>query len=215
MTIFANAKTVAQPKTSKKKEKPTFEIKGLFRLAFIDSTIKTLEGLKVSADLTVKSAMMNKFISLGKEIGRRPDNFSGKEKNATASCQLKLRSRPLAEEEIAYLLENNIPVEDVSIPAMYVINPEYFNNQELLEKVSKALSKIKDLPEDFIQVIPAKDQFKANEETLDAIFAAKVSDGEMETMIKMVTTIAVAPKLTMTEDELKNDIVGKITAYEI
>lgn len=174
--MFKQAKEAAPKatKVSKKKQKVEKDIDGLEGLAAVNALIKTLETVKESLDSQVKEQMVDHFITEGNAIGRRPENFNGKEGAASGSLQLKVRSSrsKLSEDEQQRLDAANIPYETVTkVEETFIINPAYAQDEELLEKVGGVLEGIEGIPADFIQHQAGVETTVANEDSLNAVFA--------------------------------------------
>lgn len=178
MNVFAKAQPAAAPAAKKpgKVEKPTIKITGLEELAAIDAVMKSLKALRETVEVDVKRAQREHFITEGMKIGRRPENFKASEGIATASCELRARgsNSPLSDDEQAALKPYGIPTETVeSVKETYIINPAYFNDGDLLQRIGAAIGKVKGVPEDFIQKQEAVSKVIVSEGALDKLFAIK------------------------------------------
>lgn len=168
--LFAKAKAAPAVKASKKSNKAEKPISGMEGFAVVVSLMKNLEGIKATMEGEIKSEMRGIFVVDGE--GQRPESFRGVEGSAEASCELRKRTAmsALSQTEIDALTADGIPVgKSESIPERFIINPAYANNQELLAKVSAALSKITELPDDFIQVQAEVSKVIVTDETLEAV----------------------------------------------
>jgi hypothetical protein len=194
MSLFSNAKKVpVQAKvSSKSEEKAKIALTGLENYAAIDTVIKGFKSLFETVGSSVKDDMNSIFVGIGKQLKGRPDNFRGIDGKASASCEIRNRasSSPLSPEETKQLKKNGIPFEVVEVkPAAYIINPAYFNDSALLEKVSKALEKVKDLPSDFILKQERETKNIVTDETVDKVF----EKGLAELLLPVVTVPAIKP----------------------
>jgi hypothetical protein len=201
MNLFQTAQVVDTKKASKKKsDKVEVNMQGLEDYATVVSLMKNLEGIKSTLEGEIKSEMKSYFTK--NNNGSRPENFRGIEGNASASCEMRKRTATsaLSETEISDLTADNIPVEKaVSTPERFVINPDFMNDQALLEKVSKALLSIKGLPENFIMMQPEVSKTVVSDETLDMI----CQKGLLSKYFDAVTTMAIKPKLDKEMDIAK------------
>jgi len=202
--MFSNAKVIeAKPTAKKKAEKREVVIDGMEQLASLDALIKTLQGMKAIAEEDVKSQMSDEFRRLGAATKTRPDSFRGIEGDASASCELRIRSSAskLSDEEIELLSTHNIPVEEVvDTIETYVINPEYLADAALMGKVEVALKKVKDIPEDFIMLQKGKKKTVVASTALDVLFSTKKGD-DLAALMPMLSVLAVKP--TLKNDDIK------------
>jgi hypothetical protein len=199
MSIFSNAKKIeSQPKTSAKKDdKAKIALTGLENYAAIDTVLKGFKAIMETVGESVKGDMNSIFVGIGKQLKARPDNFRGIDGKASASCELRNRasSSPLSPEEVELLSKNEIPVGSiVTKEAAYIINPTYFNDSALLEKVSKALEKVAGLPADFILVQEKEEKKVVTDETVSKVFEKGLS----ELLLPIVTVPAIKPTYTGT-----------------
>ena len=199
---FSTAKVAPSTASEAKKDKKTrVEIKALENLAVVHGLMKSLRTMEATLMAEVKDGVQKEyFITTGAKTHRRPDNFIGFEGIGSASCELRARSSAsgLSETEQALCVEYGIPTETVSDTIeTYIINPTYFNDSAMLEKVGAALSKVKGLPEDFIQKQEAKSKVVIAENGLDVLFTK--SEDTIRTMLGVVGTLAI--KLTVSNME--------------
>lgn len=195
MGMFATAKTVKTATKAKKPTKASIEITGIEALSAIDHAIKALTALKETYEADVKSEVSTHFVKAGIEAGKRPANFTGTEGKATASCELRKRSSRsgLAEGEIEMLEAAGIATEIAEdVVDTFVINPAYAGDQDLLAKIEKKLSQIKDLPEDFILRQEGVSRRVVSEAALDQIFT--LDEETVAALLPVVGTIALKPK---------------------
>lgn len=201
--MFATAKEApSSPKGKGKKEKLKVAIKGLEDLATIKYAMDALKGLYETVDADVRNQVKAWFIKTGGESKSQPENPEGDEGNGRASLQLRKRSSRsvLTDTEIALAKEFGLPLEtQTDVAETFIINPEYANDQALLEKVSKALAKVPGLPEDFILKQTGKTTTVFADNAITALFATGDMD-KITAAIGMVGTFAVGPKV---KDQLK------------
>lgn len=194
MSMFKNAKTIeAKTSTAKKRsDKEEIHVAGLEDLAVVDTVVKTFTAIQKTLATEVKDEMTNIFVGMGKQLKKRPANFRGIDGESSASCELRVRSSrsALTAEETEMLDDLGVPYETVvEKEDAYVINPAYFDDQEMLEKVSSALESL-GLPEDFILRQEKVEKKVVTEETVEAVFAKGVADS----LLDIVGTLAIKPK---------------------
>ncbi len=199
--VFATAKVI-EPKApkAKKDDKIEHQIKGLEDYAIVSNLVKNLTTIQKTLGESVKIEM-RKIFTKGKS---RPDNFRGIDGKAKASCEMRKRSSasPLTDDEVADLERHNLPYDTLEAdPERFVINPEYMQDQDLLEKVSAALSKVKGLPEDFIMLQKGSVKRVVSDQTIVKIFEC----GLAESFIDTVGVLAIKP--SMEADDIDSAIV--------
>lgn len=192
VNFFETAKVIPAPKTkAKKDDREVVQIDGLEDVAALDALIKSLTALKDSLRGPVDAQMRERFIE-GSE------NFFAFEGQAEASAELRKRSvaSVLTAEEVEMLEKEEIPVEKIEKTAeRFVINPAYMNDQELLGKVSAAMSKVKGMPIDFIQKQAGLTVSVVGDDT----FKEAMATPELaEKFIDVVGVLALKPKLNDT-----------------
>jgi hypothetical protein len=198
MTLFAKAKKTAPATAAKGKKdaRQEININGLGDYAIVDAVVKGFTALQKTLAESVKDEMSDVFATQGEAIGKRPDNFKGIDNDntqASASCELRCRSSAsaLSDEEAEKLTELGIPFSEVVTQEdCFIINPAYFSDQAMLEKVSKALEKVKDLPEDFIMHQTKVSKKVVTEESMEAVF----KKGLAASLLSIVGTLAIKPK---------------------
>ena len=188
--LFAKAKTIAKPVTAKaKQDKQEINIANLQKLCEIKALMQTLEGACKSLESEVKAAGFAEFLAM--ETQGRPESFRGTDGMASASVEMRKRgtNSALNEDECKLLREHGIePFAQVVTNQLFAINPKYAEDESLLAKVEKALSKI--VPEDFIVQQEGVKKFVVTDEMLDLAF--KKRD---ESVLTITTTMALKPKL--------------------
>lgn len=192
--IFSNAKKVAPTASaSKAKDKTEVEIEGLEALASISAAIKALEALKETYEANVKEQVIDRFADTGMAFAKagapkKPDSFRGVEGDVSASCELRKRSvaSALNDAEIDLCNRFSIPVaKRVKTVGCFVINPAYKDNQDVLANVSKALSKVKDLPADFIM----EQEEVSSTVVADNAFEVVFTKGDKEVVKQLLTVV--------------------------
>lgn len=207
MNVFDRAKSKAPAQTApskKKDEKAKVTIVGLLSFSALSIVHKSLGAIKNTQEADVKKRLISWFVTEGMRLKARPDNIEVVEGIASASGELKCRAsnQPFSDDEKALLEKHKIPFETADkVVETFVINPAYIADQAMLEKVSKALSKIKDLPEDFIQHQSHKVSI-ATPKSIDAVFALDNVETVME-LLPVVTTLAVGKATLATKEPNK------------
>lgn len=194
--IFDKAKTISSGKTTKKSTKQEIGIDGLKEYASICTIEKTLKTIKETSRVAVDDSMMKHFVDVAIDTKRRPENFVGKDGNATASCELRIRSSAsgLNDMELEVLAKHNIKTKVIEDKVeTFVINPEYLKDQVILEKISKLLSKDKSLPEDLFLKQESNKKIVVDDEAFADVFT-KPRD-VLNEVLPIVATLAVKPKL--------------------
>ncbi len=209
MSIFTKAKVIENPAPAKGKpdNKQKIAVEGLRKLAVVDNVVKAFTALQATLAQTCKEDITNTFIGIGKQTMRRPENFRGTDgEGVTASCELRVRGgqSPVNDEEAAILTAAGIPLKEVVIKEdAYIINPEYFNDQALLEKVSEVLSKVKGLPDNFILRQQKLVKKVADDDTVNAVF----EKGLAASLLPLVATMAIKPVFEGTLDEALAEVM--------
>jgi len=200
MNMFEKAKKVQTPKAEPKgkgKKKHEVEIAQLELFASVRAVQKALDGLVEGIEEEIKDDVAGEFITLGLREGKRPENFRGLDGFASASCELRKRSSRsnLSTEELKLLVDNGISYETVhDTEETFKINPAYFNDSKLLEKVAKALESVDGLPSDFIVHEEGKTRHTVAEQSLDQVFQVQNAKIAAQ-LLNVVGTLALKPKL--------------------
>ena len=220
MGMFKNAATISGStgKASKSAPRKELPIEGLSDLAAINAMMTALEGLKASIETSVKAQAFNSFMSLT-GVGVKPDSFTGIEKNATGSMELRKRgtNSALSTDEAAVLVSHGItPFKEVIAPELFGINPKYAGDEEIMLKVEQALSEVDDLPEDFIVKQEEKSKLVVSEANMTEAFAAKnkLSAEAYEALVRIVTTQAVKPKTSDSFEAIADRVKAMMTKDE-
>ncbi len=210
--LFTTAKTVVKKETAKKAKAAEVEIEGLEIYAAIDATEKALKALKETARTKVTETAREIFIANGAEKGGKPENFNGKEGQATASIQLRQRSSAsgLSDIEIEQLTKAGIPTEVVEDrPETFIFNPEHLDwlNKNGKE-ISKALIKL-GAPADVLLFQESTKKTVTTDESLKTLFTKPVK--VIRELFDVVGTFAIRPSLKDEERafELVRGIVGQ------
>lgn len=197
--MFTNAKVANKPaKAAKSKDKAEVAIAGLADLAAVDALIKSLTAIKETLETDVKARALDEFKNQVADRGR-VENFRGTDADATASCEFRKRSTASAlnEADIDMLRRYAIPFgQNVTVESCYRINPKYTGDSKLLEKISNAISKVKDVPEDFIELQEGVSKAVVTEDT---ITVACRNPEAFNAVATVIGTLALKPKLEETD----------------
>lgn len=197
MSLFTTSKALPAAKTGKaKKEKKQIEVNGLSDLAKLDALIKAAVAMKETLQTQVNAVGFDTFMEMH-GTPTRVSSIEGLNGMATASIEMRKRSTSSAlnDDEIAVLAEHDIkPHTQIVTNGLYAINPVYAENEDLLKKVEKALVKI--VPQDFIVRQEEVSRQVVSDEMLDAAWA----NGADRAVMKIMTTMAVKPKLSEAYD---------------
>lgn len=197
--LFTNAKVAGKPaKAAKGKDKTEVVIEGIADLAAVDALMKSLSALKETLEGQVKERVLTEFKAQVAH-GRKIENFRGVDDGASASCEFRKRSTAsaLTEPDMDLLNRWKVPFgKNVIVEECFRVNPKYTGDSELLEKISKAISKVKDVPEDFIELQAGVSKNVVTEETIaTACKDSKVFDA----VATVIGTLALKPKLEETD----------------
>lgn len=207
--LFATAAAMPAkaPKASKSDTKQEIEIKGMEKLAMVDSLITLLEGVKGTYEAQVKGQMGDLFYADVKNKAAKPESFRGVEGIASASCEIRKRSTrsALTEAQCEVLRGAGLePNKAISIPALFAVNPEVAGNMELLGKVSEALNGI--VPANFF--VQQKEQYTFT--VTDEMLAQACRERMPREVIDLLTTLACKPKLVSTDVKKLMGFVEKL-----
>lgn len=192
---FAKVGKVVETPTKKASKNPILEMKGVEAVASLDwaeTAISTVKGLYMAE---LKDAMVEHFIEVGVARKAKPENFTGTEGTATASCQLRKRSSRsvLTDEEVVLCEEHNIPIGTETL-----VEDTFVFDMALLEKwgaqIEVALSQIPGLPvKDIIKHQEGRTVRIVTDESVDAAF--KLSPENCAIVLPVLTTPSVSPKI--------------------
>ena len=178
MSMFGNAETIETVKSGKRtaKNRTEFVVNGVQRYARVKATIVALTAIATTFENELKDTAFGLFTKLGGQTGTKPENFKGVEGGAKASMELRKRSTssPLTDDEVRILSAADIPVTtEVSVTAMFGINPKYTGNMEVLAQIEKALTASGIAPEilsDLIVKQEEKSRTVVTDESVVAVF---------------------------------------------
>ena len=173
-------------------------------LAAIRALTKSLEAAGVTTEETIKNATLNAYVDASIKAGKRVANFKGVGDISEASCEVRRKSSrsPLSDLDAAILNENHIPMEKVvvteKIPQRYFFNPAIIADEALAEKITAALSTVKELKgQDIILEQPARAEVCnsiVTESAFDA--AAKIKNKAVaQKIVSIISTISVKTTL--------------------
>ena len=216
--IFASAKTVDAPAPAPKAKKgEKLEVKfgsELDQYAAIDAVIKTCTGLKETLGGLIKEQNMTTFVGLTVKHGKRPDNFTGVSDKATASMELRAKGQKLNDEERKALDELKVPYHENVISETherFFFNPALLADQAMMEKISRALTKIPEL--EGVDIVLKQEEarvveYRVDETTFDAIARLGNLD-QVRKAYDSAATLAIKPKVN-SSDKL-DKALGQIT----
>lgn len=195
--MFATAAVVpAKPKgKAKTDDRATHAVVGLEDYALVGAAIKNFEAVQETLLGPIKVQLRDQFIEAGTAAKKRPDNYRGLERTASASCEFRKRgaNQPLNEAEIAAFERHGIPTEEVVIvPAAFIINPKYIEDRATLAKVSEVLLAA-GIPADLFMKQEKQSKICVPDSALDVIFTKKPD--VIEKMLDSVCVLAIKPKL--------------------
>lgn len=188
VNMFETAEVISPPKKKGGKVDNKVErvISDLEALAIINAAQDNLEAVGNTLEKSVKAQMRDIFIGEGLKVDKRPDNFRGIERTASASCELRKRgaNSPLNDLEIAAFKKAGIDTETITIvPERFIINPAHAGNQELLAKISAALQGVEGIPADLFQKQVAEVKVCVPEAALDQLFRLKADEDTPEEQV--------------------------------
>lgn len=193
--LFAKAGTIATPKAAKAKPaKAEITMAGLQQYAELKALQGAIAAVLGTLESEIKGQAFDMMMETAEESHKAPDSFNGVEGIATVNIQMRKRgtNSPLSEGELAILSDAGLTAhEEVGVQELFAINPAYATDDKLLGKVSKALEKI--VPEDFIVKQEKKAKMVVSTDTMEAAFKMDKLNPDV---VKVVTTMALKPKLT-------------------
>jgi deoxyribodipyrimidine photolyase len=216
MNMFAKAAAVApaKPKTAKATDTAnSIVIKGVEEFAAICAVMKQLEALQKTLAEDLKNQGVDMMVTEGMRLQRAPESIKAHEGLGNANIQLRCKGSNIAlsAEDAERLTAAGIPLQTVdNVVETYVINPAYKDDQGLLEQVSKALAKVKGLPEDFIQLQQDQKVCVDGDNTLSALMRLKDRE-QVEALLPLVAVKAIRPSFKgNTEAAIKTvaDLLG-------
>jgi len=202
--FFQTAETLA-PKAALKKgapKKATTPTEGLANYAVVVAIKEIADTLIKTLKVGITTQMNDHFQAFAVKNQAKPENYKGSEDADTFKCEASLQFKkrgsnsPLSDLEVSLLQEAKLPFSsETDTVETYVINPAYKDDEKLLAKVSKALSGIKDIPEDFIQKQVGTTKHVVTDETVTEF--CKLAGGPLRALLPVVITNAVGkPKMT-------------------
>jgi hypothetical protein len=161
---------------------------GLEQVAALDACAKAIKGLLDLKKAEVKELAQSQLIQAGLRQHSRPDTMhvaEGADATGRATVVKRSTASVLSADELEILAEllnaerdddgNVIGVPgfaelQVSHPEMLAVNPAYASDEALLQRIDKALSGIKGIPEDFIIREAATSKMVVSDTATDAVF---------------------------------------------
>lgn len=199
MNMFAKAsKVAAKPTAAAKKTKQEISMAGIQQLAEMHAMMASLKAASDTLAGEIKDAGFGEFLTMTGSV--RPESFKGVD--GQASCSVEMRKRgtnsALNEDEVAELEKLGLKsFTQVVTTEMYGINPLFAADEELMNKVSKALEKI--VPEGFIVLQEGVSKQVVDDALCDAAFQMPVG-ADRAAAVRLCTTMALKPKLNADYD---------------
>jgi hypothetical protein len=207
--FFQKPTGTATKAKAKKAAKVERVVKGVEALAEVCAFEKHLKTLKTEIETPVKDAIINYMVT--ECNGSAPDSFQGNESECFANLQARKRSSTSALEdiEVAALKAAKIDYEEKTT---FVINEAYASDSKLLAQVSAALSKIPNLPTDFIT---ASSKNIVSDDTVRQVFALRTKKGlpdrdKIAALLPIVVVPAARPVFVGDMDKAIDKVAKKI-----
>jgi len=191
---------VKKPKAKPKKIRKTHNFDKPFD-TFIALTLmkNVIEEERSKLARKFKGAAFEIFMDQMATTGEKPESFTAKGDEGTALYSLKLRSA--ISDELAEKLEKlNIPYTTHEIAADgLMLNPDIMWDQELLEKMAKALKNVKELEPYFSTIFLSQEptySYALTAETISHVLENVTNTKQRTALIKALTSLAMSqPKL--------------------
>lgn len=205
---FASApklEKVAPPK-AKGKTRDEVELEGLDILAAFEVIEKVLEQEMGMIKSQVRQEVVDHYVTLMTNLGKKPDSFVGIGENSSASCEIRRRgsNMPMAPETAELLSQRGVSVsKNVKVPRRLVLNPDL--PQEMLMKLAQIVQSDPELSKHHV-VAEQEEEFSfcASETTLDELAATKDQEF-IRSVVEQTATFAVGKfKLEGIEIESKS-----------
>lgn len=187
MNIFDKARATPTAKAGKEKaEEVKLLTKGLEEYAMLDALKKQIDALMKAAKPAITDQMYAQFLK------NKGETYKGEEKLATSTMVLSKRNSTsgLNEMEAAFLEMNSIST--TRIEGDFKLNIDGVSPAKLQE-VSDAISKIKGLPEDFLEFDASKARTITTDKSIEEAFRLNDVDTIKE-VLKIVGTPMIKPK---------------------
>lgn len=192
---FNAAPSVKEAPKKKASTKEVVEMRHVEDVAVLDAAVTAILTVKDTYMADLKSAMNDHFIDTAVSKKSKPDSFTGVEGDATASCQLRLKSSRsiLTDDEVALCEANGVHIETSEItPETFIFNPAYLGDAKLMAQIEAALAKIPGLPDDIIQHQAGKAIRISSDAAIEQ--ACKLPREKCAVVLPILTTMAVSPK---------------------
>jgi len=203
--LFSVAKPLEAPvtKSSSRKTAEKTKVSGLEMYASCLSVIEWIQGISEQYRSEVQDQARELFLANGMKTESQPASFDAEEGSASANIQCRKRSSAskLTDLEQEALLAAGVTsmVEVKSNVETFVFNPELskriMNDPKLAKKISDALSSIKDIGDDPIQVQEASSKMIVGDDTIRDVFRLKDEDTVRSLMSIVCTQPAIRAKL--------------------
>jgi len=193
--------------------KPEIKIEGINLLSYLKTALKHITEVTKKVEAQTKEKVWDHFVSEGKKLTRQPQNFCGIDKTSKADCQLRKKAytTKLTPEELKLLNKYRISTDKIVCQEeSFTVNPEYQTDKEILDKVKKKISEIKDLPDDFF-IYHTEELYSATSpKSIQQIFNKIDNPEELKTLLKIVSTIAIKVEEVDVDDNFIQVIAKEI-----
>jgi len=143
--MFVNASLAPAPKAKKTtaENRDTIQLDNLKVIAAANIVKEAMEAIMDSEKKAAKQVCMDHFLQTLNTTKKKPETMNAEQGAATA--QIVFVASAFADKDTADLMDNNkVPYEKKeTTPARFVINPEIYDNQDLLAKLAIALANLK------------------------------------------------------------------------
>jgi len=175
--MFLNAETAPMPKKNKTsaENREVIQLENLKVIAAAQRVMDAMESILKSEKALAKVTCMEHFLNVLVSTKQKPVTVNAEQDDATA--QIVFSASAFAKPETADIMDQyEVPFEKrETIPARFVINPEIYDNQELLGKLAVTLKNLEGF--EGIQIIQRQNsvwKIGVTDETFAA--TAKIAD---------------------------------------
>jgi hypothetical protein len=197
---FNSAKKINSPAPAvkgKKTDRETIEFANMEQYSHLQMVSKACEGAIKAFEAVFKEHVFELFMKRIRLDGKKPDSIDAIEGLATVNLQCRKRgtNSPLSADEVEILTQHKLqPDYVIKTPKLFVINPEYAEDEELMNRVEALLKK-----NGLLKIIGVQEEVKipvVGDKLLDAALATKKPE-----VIKQVITMAFKPSLSEVKPE--------------
>lgn len=212
--IFDTAPVAATVKVSKTKaeKRAVHAVEGLSELAAIDALIASLQAARLGFEGQVKDQGQEIYVSEALKTGLKPETFNLVDDMSTGQYQVRKRSTasPLTDDEIALCEAMGLPtVKNTKVEKRFVFNPEAIKDQAVMEKVSKALTRIPELKDmNIVQLQEAVETVVVADGAIEKACTLKVKS-QMVAALALVSVPAIRTAFDSEEAKDALDVLSK------